>query len=216
MEPILSIVIPVFKTEKYLPACLKSLKDLSNLKEAAEVIVVSDASPDNTEKIISSFTLSLPLTYLKHEKNLGVFQARQTGIKHARGKYILCLDSDDCLISFKWKALLQSLLKYPADIIRYDFPEKMDGNLELKNYSCSTGREVWNNFIKTKNWQVCGLLIKRNLFEEVFKIIDRYCGSKYINLADDLCYSACLYSLATSFRTLPNIGNYFYRFIQTL
>lgn len=212
MEPILSIVIPVFKTEKYLPACLKSLKDLSNLKEAAEVIVVSDASPDNTEKIISSFTLSLPLTYLKHEKNLGVFQARQTGIKHARGKYILCLDSDDCLISFKWKALLQSLLKYPADIIRYDFPEKMDGNLELKNYSCSTGREVWNNFIKTKNWQVCGLLIKRNLFEEVFKIIDRYCGSKYINLADDLCYSACLYSLATSFRTLPNIGNYFYRF----
>lgn len=212
MEPILSIVIPVFKTEKYLTACLESLKDLANFKGEAEIIVVSDASPGNPEEILDLYTPSLPISYLKHESNLGVFKARQTGITLARGKYILCLDSDDCLISFRWQTLFSFLLKEPADIIRYDFPEKKEGTGELKNKLRFEGTDVWGNFIKTKNWQLCGLLIKRTLFEKVFKILSEYPGSQYINMADDLCYSACLYSLATSFQTLPNVGGYLYRF----
>ena len=102
MSLILSVVIPVYKTEQYLGDCLKSLSGLTDFREKTEVIVVSDCSPGPAEEICQKFSSRLNLRYHQHKRNLSVFQARKSGIDLARGRYILSLDSDDYLIEMRW------------------------------------------------------------------------------------------------------------------
>lgn len=116
---LLSIVIPVYKTEPYLEDCLKSLHELNNLKKQVEIIVVSDASPGDAESIVKKYASTLNIKYAEHAHNQSVFQARKTGIKEAKGSYILCLDSDDTLFAMRWNKLLKYLEEQDVDILRY-------------------------------------------------------------------------------------------------
>lgn len=94
MEPKISLIIPVYGTEEYLERCIKSVIDQNyhNL----EIIVVNDCSPGNAEELIHKLKKEdLRIKYIKHDQNLGLFQARITGAKEATGNYIAFLDSDD-------------------------------------------------------------------------------------------------------------------------
>ena len=92
---LLSIIVPAFNTEKYIGRCLKSLC-LQTLDSALyEVVVVNDGSQDKLEKIVLDMQSKYPqIEYIVQDnKNLG--GARNTGIRAARGKYIIFVDSDD-------------------------------------------------------------------------------------------------------------------------
>lgn len=90
----LSVVVPVYGTEKYIRACLDSLRQ-QTLRDA-EFILVDDASPDRAIRVMEAFAAQDGrFRILRHESNRGLFAARLTGIEAARGEYVAFLDSDD-------------------------------------------------------------------------------------------------------------------------
>lgn len=94
----LSIVIPVYNVEKFLPACLNSV--LNPKLDDYEVIVVNDGSTDSCPAILNDFSRRYPgLMQVINTENGGVGAARNTGIKAAVGKYIAFIDSDDTYAS---------------------------------------------------------------------------------------------------------------------
>ena len=90
-EILLSIIIPVYNSEKYLEACLYSL--ISQITENIEIIIINDGSTDNSKQIIEKY-VSKNILYFE-QSNKGVSAARNYGIQMARGKYIYFCDSDD-------------------------------------------------------------------------------------------------------------------------
>lgn len=98
MKVILSLIIPVYKTEKYLERCLDScLNALKNVNISVEFIIVNDGSPDNAQIIIEQY--SKKYNFIKYivQENKGLSSARNIGLKNAIGKFIWFIDSDDTI-----------------------------------------------------------------------------------------------------------------------
>lgn len=89
---LVSVIMPVFNTEKYVAEAIKSV--LTKTYPFFELIVVDDGSTDSSEKVIKSFRDSR-IVYLRHEKNRGVAEARNTALKIAKGRWGAVIDSDD-------------------------------------------------------------------------------------------------------------------------
>ena len=89
-----SVVVPVIKTEQYLPKCLESLLDQT--KKTFEIVVVDDCSPGNCWPIVAQYqALRSNIKYVRHSRNLGTLCARFTGTEQSIGDYICYLDADD-------------------------------------------------------------------------------------------------------------------------
>ena len=113
----ISVIIPVYNTEKYLRRCFDSViaQDYKNL----EIVIINDGSEDNSEQIINEYKKKYPelISYYKKE-NSGVADTRNFGIEKAQGDYIMFLDSDDYID----KALLKTLEEYVnknIDLIKF-------------------------------------------------------------------------------------------------
>lgn len=98
-NPLVSIVIPIYKVEPYVERCINSV--LRQTYRKLEIILVNDCTPDCSmelaEKCIEKSPLSRDISFifLKHDENCGLSAARNTGIQTASGEYIYFLDSDD-------------------------------------------------------------------------------------------------------------------------
>ena len=97
MSPRFSIVIPVYKVEKYLRECLDSV--LKQSYTDFEIIVVDDGSPDNCPAICDAYAAADSRVTVIHKKNGGLSDARNTGLLAAVGEYVIFLDSDDYYLS---------------------------------------------------------------------------------------------------------------------
>lgn len=95
MNKLVSIVIPVYKTEKYLRESVSSA--IGQTYANTEIILVDDGSPDNCPKICDEIAERNKNTLVIHKKNGGLSSARNCGIEKASGDYIIFLDSDDIL-----------------------------------------------------------------------------------------------------------------------
>ncbi len=95
ITPEISVIIPVYNTEKYLEACLQSV--LNDDCPSFEIIIVNDDSPDNSQSIIEDYTGKHPSIVAIRQSHGRQGKARNTGLSKARGKYIFFLDSDDLL-----------------------------------------------------------------------------------------------------------------------
>lgn len=87
-----SVIVPVYNTEKYLKNCIDSL--LKQNFENYEIIVINDLSPGNAEEIIKSYN-DKKIVYIKNKTNKGIGYNRNLGIKKAKGEYVCFIDSDD-------------------------------------------------------------------------------------------------------------------------
>jgi len=90
-----SIIIPVYNGEKFIQRAIRSVVDQNFPRKQFEIIVVDDGSTDNTLDIIQPFKDTIRI--MRHEKNMGLATSRNTGIKAARGQYVVNLDADDYL-----------------------------------------------------------------------------------------------------------------------
>ena len=95
--PILSIIIPVYNTSKYLKECLDSIVS-QNCKDV-EIILVNDGSTDDSSKICEDYKNNFPNIVFVNNSNHGVSYSRNCGIDIANGKYLLFVDSDDILVA---------------------------------------------------------------------------------------------------------------------
>lgn len=93
MNPELSVIIPVYNVEKYLCQCIDSI--ISQDYQNVEIVLVDDGSPDKCPEICDAYVNRYSNIKVVHQKNGGLSEARNTGIKNATGRYITFLDSDD-------------------------------------------------------------------------------------------------------------------------
>lgn len=94
-KTVVSVIVPVYKTEKFLPFCLDSI--LNQTWEALELILVDDESPDKAPEMCDEYAAKYENVKTIHKKNGGLGLARNTGLLEATGKYVCFVDSDDAL-----------------------------------------------------------------------------------------------------------------------
>lgn len=136
-DVLLSIVIPVYNVEQYLDKCLKSI--FKDLPIKTEVLIINDGSPDNSEEIILKYMAKhKELKYIK-KKNGGLSSVKNRGLKEARGKYIIFLDSDDYVSSNMYSTMLKKAIDKDLDMVYCDILMTFDdGSIQycsMKNYS---------------------------------------------------------------------------------
>lgn len=105
-EALVSIIIPTYKRSKYIERTIESV--LKQSYKNIEIIVVDDNNPETifreeTEKIMEKYKDYKNIKYIKHKKNMNGCTARNTGLEHAKGKYICFLDDDDIIYQNKLK-----------------------------------------------------------------------------------------------------------------
>ncbi len=135
-NPVLSIVIPAYNIETFLPKCLDSLVYAKNIGDC-EIIVVNDGSKDNTLKIAKEYEKNYPSVVRVFDKeNGGHGSAVNLGMKVAKGKYFKILDSDDWFVTSNLEKMITKLAKETADLVltkvrceyyaQKDFPLQVD------------------------------------------------------------------------------------------
>ncbi len=95
MNPLVTIVIPVYNVAPYLDECLRSVLNQTYPKESMEIIAINDGSTDNSLEILRSYRNKLPSMQIIDQENKGLGATRNVGMGLAQGKYIYFLDSDD-------------------------------------------------------------------------------------------------------------------------
>ena len=93
MNPLISIIVPVYKVEEYLDDCVQSI--LSQSYKNIEIILVDDGSPDKCPQLCDEYSKQDKRIRVIHKKNGGLSDARNTGILASHGEYLLFEDSDD-------------------------------------------------------------------------------------------------------------------------
>lgn len=93
MRDLISVIIPVYKVEAYLPRCMESI--LAQTYENLEIILVDDGSPDGCPAICDAYAARDPRVRVIHQENAGLSGARNAGMEAAKGAYFVFVDSDD-------------------------------------------------------------------------------------------------------------------------
>jgi glycosyltransferase involved in cell wall biosynthesis len=115
--PLVTVVVPVFRTEEYLPACLASL--LGQTLPTFEVVVVDDASPGDVAGVVARAVEADPrVTLVRHRENQGVGLARITGARAARGRFLAFVDSDDEVDARFLEVLHAAAIGHGADLVQ--------------------------------------------------------------------------------------------------
>ena len=108
-NPDISVIIPVYNHEKFVGRALRSILDQSLDNSRYEIIVVNDFSSDNSKEIISKYLDKI--IYIENSNNQGLPRSLNTGIKKAKGKYMIRLDSDD-YVNKKYLEFLYEFLNW--------------------------------------------------------------------------------------------------------
>ena len=120
-HPLISVIVPVYNVEKYLPKCVDSI--LAQTYDNLEIILVEDGTKDNSGAICDEYARKDSRIRVIHKENGGLSSARNAGMDIARGEYFGFVDSDDWIEPEMYETLLNLADKYDADMVcgsRYD------------------------------------------------------------------------------------------------
>ena len=120
-ELLLTFIVPVYNTERYLERCLSSIVGQGLPEGSYEVLVVDDGSTDGSRDQAAAFTLIQPQVHLIIQKNSGVSAARNRALEQARGRYVQFVDSDDYLQEGTISRLLQRAVDEDLDVLQFNY-----------------------------------------------------------------------------------------------
>lgn len=116
----ISVIIPVYNTEKYLKECVESV--LAQTYHNLEILLINDGATDSSPQICESYAKQDVRIKLIHKENGGLSDTRNTGIKQCSGDYVLFLDSDDYWDDPKMvEKLANQMQQYPVDILNFRY-----------------------------------------------------------------------------------------------
>ncbi len=127
----ISIIIPVYNVEKYLKQCLDSVINITKIN--TQIIIVNDGSTDNSESIINEYLKTQNNIVYISQLNKGLSIARNIGLQHAIGDYIIFLDSDDYLDTKHINELYNKAKENNSDILIYGYKYFYDNSNKFHN-----------------------------------------------------------------------------------
>ncbi|MBR2726829.1 MAG: glycosyltransferase family 2 protein [Solobacterium sp.] len=159
-----SVIIPVYNTEKYLPESLDSVLDQT--LQDLEVICINDASTDRSGEILDSYAARDSRVHVIHlKKNRRQGNGRNIGMEHAKGQYLYFLDSDDMIEPYAMQELYDLSEKEHLDVVFFDSRNVFDSEEMKKIYipafsvrkgvyedKVYTGQELFDAFIRQNEW----------------------------------------------------------------
>ena len=119
----LSIIVPLYNSEKYLPKCLDSLLNQDIPHDEYEIILVNDGSPDGSKQLAEEYAKCNPNIIVLSQQNKGTSGARNTGILQATGQYLYFVDPDDYILENSLCVLLDKMDRDRLDILRFGYRE---------------------------------------------------------------------------------------------
>lgn len=187
MKDKVSIIIPVYNSEKFLPQCLDSI--LIQSYENIEIVIVDDGSTDNSKKIINEYASNHTNIKNFRIRNSGPAAARMLGIKRASGKYLMFVDSDDFIVREAVSTVVDAFINSKADIVRFHgqyFPgNKTFGVINVKKgaYRILENEEIIKTLLFTDN--LSGLILqayRKTCFDNINETEPiKYCEDYLIN-----------------------------------
>lgn len=159
-----SVIVPIYNSEKYLKRCLDSL--IGQTLDDIEIILINDGSTDNSEGIIQEYVEKYKdkIKYIS-QKNSGQAVARNIGIKVATGEYIAFVDSDDYIEKDTYEILYNKATENKCDILCFNLCMDMNGKIE-KNTGCVINPENIVSKYIINEASPCNKIIKRKIFAE--------------------------------------------------
>ena len=100
MRDVVSIVVPVYNVENFLDRCVQSI--VSQTYPFLEILLIDDGSTDACRRLCDDWAEKDSRIRVIHKNNAGLGMARNTGLEHATGKYVLFVDSDDYILPHSW------------------------------------------------------------------------------------------------------------------
>lgn len=131
VKPLLSIIIPVYKTQDYLISCLDSIFVNLDCPEDIQVLVIDDGSPDRAGELADEYAVEHENVSVIHKTNGGLSSARNEGMRVALGDYMLFLDSDDVLAPHSIVYLLDLLRDGKYDLIYFEYDRIGENGLSI-------------------------------------------------------------------------------------
>lgn len=119
---LLSVIIPMYNSAKWLPKCLDSVLSQDIAEADLEIICINDGSPDNSEEIATRYQSEHPASIVVlSQENQGPSGARNNGIRHATGKYLCFVDPDDFVEPNVYGGLLKQMEDLQLDVLRFNY-----------------------------------------------------------------------------------------------
>lgn len=129
----ISIILPVYNTEKYLERCINSIVNQSY--NDLEIIIIDDGSTDGSARICDEWREKDSRIKVIHKQNEGVSVARNTGLEISKGDFIFFIDSDDYINNnYLLEKLMSVQKRYQCDIVKYTAIISTDINLNIDHY----------------------------------------------------------------------------------
>jgi glycosyltransferase involved in cell wall biosynthesis len=211
-----SIIIPIYKAEKYLQRCLESV--FRQTYKDIEIILVNDGSPDSCPSICDNYKEKHSRIKVIHSENYGQSVARNQGMELASGKYISFVDADDVLVDDAIERLIAIAEKGRYDIVsgnyfRVDVEMKIASNSyssgEINKYGCKDHRKRYNLYKTSSTFGYVWGKLYRSSFINEHKV--RFDPAKKVFM-EDLFFNLKAFSFSPKYYVLnePIYSYYIY------
>ena len=137
-----SVIIPVYNTEKYLAACVDSI--LNQVNVSLEIILVDDGSSDSSGQICDDYAKKYNNIQAIHIINSGQAVAKNEGLKYAKGNYVALTDSDDKMTRFMLSKMVKSGYEHDADIVCCNY-KQIDEKGIVSHTDCTNKEYILNH-----------------------------------------------------------------------
>ncbi|WP_099221452.1 glycosyltransferase family 2 protein [Listeria costaricensis] len=154
MNPLVSVIVPIYQTEKYLKRCLDSI--LNQTYPHLEILLINDGSPGDPQKILAAYA-DPRIRYIE-QPNGGQASARNKGLDLMTGDYVIMVDSDDYIAPELVATCLQHVEREQADLViftSYNLNEQGDQQYIPRNsgyFLTDAGTVPWNKFYRADLW----------------------------------------------------------------
>lgn len=182
MKPLVSIIVPVYNVENYLPRCLDSIKE--QMYRNFEVILVNDGSSDHSLDILNEYAKKDRRFRVLNQENNGVSTARNLGLSNSVGDYICFIDADDYVSPLYIDTLVETSLLYKSDISICDYCSEgsfEEAKKDIRTYSREEAIKAWIQY-NDMNGCIWGKLFKHNIVKGILFDINYRLGEDQIFL----------------------------------
>ncbi len=183
--PAISVIIPVYKVEPYLDACVSSVvgQTFSDL----EILLVDDGSPDRCPELCDAWAQKDPRVRVIHQENGGLSAARNTGIEAATGEFLAFVDSDDMLEPDALRRAWEAQQACQADLVIFNlvYVDEHNHPLPAPDFSgfrdeVLTADEVWQRYFALAEQKIYYVVAWNKLYRrELFKTLRYAPGKRY-------------------------------------